>query len=86
MPRKSKKQIGEKEALTNFEQALRELPDPRRKQGQRYPLDSVIVIALMSMVCGCDDAESMQLWGKEHQAWLGGFLNLRTHDLMPSPF
>ena len=76
MLQKSKKQNHSEEALSNFEKALRELPDPRRKQGQRYPLESVIIIALMAMVCGCDDAESMQLWGQEHKKWLCGFLNL----------
>ena len=53
MPRKSKKQIREEEALANIEEALKALPDPRRPQGQRYPLKSVVVIALMAMVCGC---------------------------------
>jgi hypothetical protein len=76
MARQTKKQIHEAAALAAFEEALRALPDPRRKQGQRYPLKSVVVIALMSMVCGCDDAESMQLWGKHHQDWLSGFWDL----------
>jgi hypothetical protein len=55
MARQTKKQIREQAALAVFEEALRALPDPRRKQGQRYPLESVVVIALMATVCGCDD-------------------------------
>ena len=50
----------EEEALRYFEQMLGELPDPRRRQGQRYPLQTVVVTALMAMVCGSDDAEAMQ--------------------------
>jgi predicted transposase YbfD/YdcC len=63
-------------ALGYFEQALRELPDPRRAQGLRYPLRTVVVIALMSMVCGCDDAEAMEYWGKANANWLSTFLEV----------
>lgn len=63
-------------ALEFFKQKLAALPDPRRPQGIRYPLNSVVVIALMAMICGCDDAESMQLWGEIHQTWLEKFLAL----------
>jgi predicted transposase YbfD/YdcC len=66
----------EQQALQFFQQMLAELPDPRRAQGRRYPLISVIVIALMAMVCGSDDAESMELWGEANKAWLSNFLDL----------
>jgi predicted transposase YbfD/YdcC len=42
----------------------------------RYPLETVVVIALMAMVCGCDDAEAMQAWGEANEAWLEGFLEM----------
>ncbi len=76
MARQTKKQIREQEALAAFEKALAALPDPRRKQGQRYPLESVIVIALMATVCGCDDGESMQRWGECNEEWLSSFVEL----------
>jgi predicted transposase YbfD/YdcC len=63
-------------ALGHFEEALSTLPDPRRAQGLRYPLRTVIVIALMSMVCGCDDAEAMEYWGKANESWLSEFLDV----------
>jgi predicted transposase YbfD/YdcC len=72
----TKRQIREQEALAAFEAALSVLPDPRRKQGQRYPLESVVVIALMAMVCSCDDGESMQGWGECNEGWLSTFLEL----------
>ncbi|MCP4448761.1 MAG: transposase family protein [Myxococcales bacterium] len=53
----------EQAALQFFERMLAGLTDPRRPQGLRYPLRSVVLIALMSMVCSCDNAESMELWG-----------------------
>jgi predicted transposase YbfD/YdcC len=43
-------------------------------QGQRYPLRLVVIVALMAMICGCDDAESMESWGEANEAWLAGFL------------
>jgi len=66
----------EHQALEFFERMLGGLPDPRRAQGRRYPLNAVVVIALMSMVCGCDDAESMEAWGSTNETWLSGFLPL----------
>ena len=69
-------QENEMQALEFFEVALAKLPDARRAQGKRYPLRSVIVIALMAMVCGADDATAMEAWGKANEAWLVGFLDL----------
>jgi predicted transposase YbfD/YdcC len=69
-------QLNEQQAVLFFEGTLSALPDPRRRQGIRYPLRSIMVIALMAMVCGCDDAESMEWWGEDHLEWLKGFLEL----------
>lgn len=69
-------QDNEDHALAFFEQMLGQLPDPRRAQGRRYPLRSVVVIALMAMICGSDDAEAMELWGEANAEWLAGFLPL----------
>ena len=66
----------EEEALRFFEQILLELSDPRRRQGQRYPLRTVVVTALMAMVCGSDDAEAMQAWGEANADWLEGMIDM----------
>ena len=66
----------EEQAIAFFETTLSGLPDPRRGQGKRYPLRTVIVTALMAMVCGADDAEAMALWGRCNAEWLGGFLDM----------
>lgn len=73
---KKVEQENEKAALAFFNAALASLPDPRRPQGVRYPFITVIVSALMGMVCGCDDAEALELWSKGNADWLGGFLEL----------
>jgi predicted transposase YbfD/YdcC len=66
----------EQHALDFFAKILAEVPDPRRRQGLRYPLGTVIVVALMATVCGADDAEAMEAWGKAHEDWLAGFLEV----------
>ena len=66
----------EAQALQFFERVLGALPEPRRGQGMRYPLRTVVVTALMAMVCGCDDAEAMQSWGEANAQWLAGFLDM----------
>jgi predicted transposase YbfD/YdcC len=80
----------EAQALTFFREALATLPDSRRPQGLRYPLQTVVVIALMAMVCGCDDAQAMQAWGEIHADWLEGMLDMPhgppTQDVFLSVF
>lgn len=63
-------------ALLFFQESLRLLPDPRRRQGTRYPLQTIIVIALMAVICDNDDAQSMELWGKQHEDWLSTILEM----------
>jgi hypothetical protein len=75
VPSKSKAQR-EKQALEQFEEALLHLNDPRRPQGIRYPLHSLIIISLMAMVCGAEDAEAIQTWGETNKQWLSSFLQL----------
>jgi hypothetical protein len=59
-----------------FRRALSKLPDPRRRQGIRYPFSALVTIALMAMVCGCDDAEAMESWGEANEEWLRSIFEL----------
>lgn len=94
MARKSKETLLteqiEADALAHFRVVLEALPDPRRRQGLRYPLTAVVVIALMAMVCGADDAEAMQRWGELNEEWLEGLFKLPhgvpTQDVYLSVF
>lgn len=80
MARQSEAKRIEKEnelvALEFFTTLLGRLTDPRRKQGLRYPLVSVLMTALIAMVCGADDAQAMEDWGGSNEDWLGTFLEL----------
>ena len=63
-------------ALLFFHNALAQLPDPRRRQGIRYSIEAVVVIALMAVVCGAEDAQAMERWGEVHQDWLTTTLDM----------
>jgi hypothetical protein len=64
----------EEHALAFFESTLGALPDHRRAQGKPYPLRTVVVVALIVMVCGSHDAEVMKAWGDANAEWLATFL------------
>lgn len=66
----------EEQALQFFLGVLAALSDPRRGQGLRYPLQTVVVTALMAMVCGSDDAQAMQSWGEANREWLESFVEM----------
>ena len=80
MARKSKEaqwlETSEAEAFAHFWRLLRGLHDKRRRHGLRYPLPTVLMVALMAMVCGADDAQAMQTWGEANEDWLETFLGM----------
>jgi hypothetical protein len=63
-------------ALDFFKRGLALLSDPRRRLGIRYPLVSDVTVALMAMVCGCDDADAMEVWSEANGDWLNSLLEL----------
>lgn len=83
-------QANEEAALVFFRKVVSSLPDPRRAQGIRYPLVSVVVTGLMAMVCGADNAEEMEDWGAANSQWLADILALPhgtpTQDVFLSVF
>ena len=66
----------EEAALGYLEAALSGLSDPRRAEGRRNPLRSVVVSELMAMVCGFNDAEAMACWSEVNQDRLAGFRDM----------
>jgi len=80
MARKSQEaqwfETAEAEAFAYFWRLLGGLHDKRRRQGLRYPLTTVLMVALMAMVCGADDAQAMQTWGEANEDWLETFLEM----------
>lgn len=67
------------DALDVFEGTVVLLSNPRRPQGKRYPMSSVVLIALIAMVCGNDDADVIaDWWGKTMRSGWGRFWTFRT--------
>lgn len=59
-----------------LQKILLEVPDPRKGHLIRYPLVSLLLIALIATMAGADDFESMEAFAKERQSWLETFLEL----------
>lgn len=52
-----------------------EMEDPRR-YNRRHKLLDIMVIAICGVICGADDWQGVEEWGKAKQEWLEGFLEL----------
>jgi len=52
------------------------LEDWRKERGKRHPLADVVLIALIAMICGADDADEISAWAEEHTEWLSPWFSL----------
>lgn len=52
------------------------LSDPRHSRNRKHRLSDIIVIAVASIICGCDGPTAMHRWAKERHAWLAQYLSL----------
>ena len=62
-------------------EALARVPDPRGRQGRRYPAASMLALAVCAMACGARSLYAVCQWGKEHQQLVCealGITRLRT--------
>jgi hypothetical protein len=63
--------------ISNLLQSTQEVNDPRRQYGNlRHVLVNVLVIGLITIICGGKDFEDMGELGKTKQKWLSGFLHM----------
>jgi len=54
------------------------LRDSRQRRGKRHGLVDVVLIALLAMLCGCDDADDIAEWAELRADWLTEWFGL-TH-------
>jgi predicted transposase YbfD/YdcC len=60
--------------------AFASIPDPRRRQGRRYPLPFLLCALVLALLCNCDTLEAVGQWCAEHQALLAAhFPGQRFH-------
>jgi hypothetical protein len=52
--------------LDSFLGCLAALPDPRRRQGRRYPLATILGLVLMGMLDGRDSLRGGWIWARQH--------------------
>jgi hypothetical protein len=72
------------ESQTTLIECLQQIPDFRRKQGLRYPLMSVLLLAIMSIMSGRYGYRETAAFGKANQKELLRFLNLEKRKRLPS--
>jgi len=56
---------------------FKKLRDRRSRRGRRFVFVEVIVMGLMAMICGCNDAEEMAVWAELHSDWLEQWFDLK---------
>jgi len=64
-------------------EALARVPDPRGRQGRRYPAASMLAMAVCAMACGARSLYAISQWGKAHQQLVCealGIKRMRTPD------
>ena len=64
-------------------EALARVPDPRGRQGRRYPAASMLALAVCAMACGARSLYAISQWGKEHRKLVCealGIKRMRTPD------
>lgn len=66
------------------------LKDPRINRRRRHLLMDIIVIAICGVICGCDDWQQIEVFGKNRKDWLKQFLKLPngipSHDTFERVF
>ena len=55
------------EALTQLVLVMDDVKDPRGRLVRRHLVASVLSIAALGCLCGCDDAEALQDWAEKEE-------------------
>lgn len=50
--------------------ALGEVPDPRSRHGRRYPLPTILALAVCAMLCGARSLTAIAQWGRDQENWV----------------
>jgi predicted transposase YbfD/YdcC len=63
--------------ISKLKESTKNITDPRRQFGNlRHNLESILVIGLLSTLCGGTDFPDMEMFGNAKHAWLYSFLEL----------
>jgi predicted transposase YbfD/YdcC len=66
------------------EEFLSVIQDPRVERTRKHSLETILVIALLAVICGADSFVAMETYAKSREEWLRTFLDLEggvpSHD------
>ncbi|MCS7260736.1 MAG: transposase family protein [Anaerolineae bacterium] len=63
---------------------LRAVPDPRQRQGQRYPLAGLLAVLILAALHGQSSLRGMWLWARAHQQLLLQPLGFGARGRLPA--
>src|SRR5512139_2467256 len=67
-----------------IQQHFGRIPEPRIERTRLYPLMEILVIAICAVICGADNWEDIEAFGRVKEAWLRTILPLAngipSHD------
>jgi hypothetical protein len=64
--------------ISGLVDSFRRVNDPGVKGRTSHELPAIIVIAVCAVITGAEGREDMESFGKVHEKWLSGFLELRN--------
>lgn len=66
------------------------LPDPRGRRGKRHRLDTILVVAILAVICGAEGWTDIEEFGRAKFSWLRTFLGfphgVPSHDTFGKVF
>jgi predicted transposase YbfD/YdcC len=72
------------------EEFLAFVDDPRVERTRKHPLETIIVISLLAVICGADSFVSIELYATKKYEWLATFLDMSagvpSHDTIGRVF
>lgn len=63
--------------VARWKRQFSSLRDTRRRRGKRHKLVDVVLISLLGMLCGCDDADEIADWASERRDMLSSWFDLK---------
>jgi hypothetical protein len=62
------------------------LEDPRAERGKRHRLADVLLLALLGMFCGADNADELAGWAEDNEEWLSEWFAFEHGTASPDTF
>jgi predicted transposase YbfD/YdcC len=90
MTRKQQRLEDEEMSTASIMEYFAAVPDPRIERSRLHPLTSILVLALIAVICGADSFAAIEQFGLGREAWLKTFLHfpngIPSHDTLGRVF